>query len=106
VKIVEVCCNVRFARSSIHTVHDNADRITESVKSGTEVCVQQDHPSPTGMNELYQKLWMCNSYIFIALEINTYIAQKCLCVCIYIYICIYTVQVHMSTSGIVIHYTD
>jgi hypothetical protein len=38
-QIVQVCCNVGFAHSSIHTVHDNADRITDSVKSGTEVFV-------------------------------------------------------------------
>jgi len=30
---------LRFAHSSIHTICDNADRITESVKSVTEVFV-------------------------------------------------------------------
>jgi len=30
---------LRFAHSSIHKVHDNADRSTESVRSGTKVFV-------------------------------------------------------------------
>ena len=29
-------------------------------------------------NELYQTLWMCFSYIFIALDINKYILYKCM----------------------------
>jgi len=29
--------NVRFTHSSIHTIIDNADRITETAKSGTKV---------------------------------------------------------------------
>ena len=33
--IAVIGCNVRFARSSICTIHDNADRITGSAKSGT-----------------------------------------------------------------------
>jgi len=32
--------NVRLARSSIHTVHYSADRIKESAKSGTKVCIK------------------------------------------------------------------
>ena len=36
---VGICYNVKFAPICIHTVHDNADRITESVKSGTKVYV-------------------------------------------------------------------
>jgi len=31
--------NVRFTRSSINTIIDNADRITETAKSGTTVLV-------------------------------------------------------------------
>jgi hypothetical protein len=38
-RIVDICCNVRPAHSSIHTIHDNADRIKESAKSGTKVFV-------------------------------------------------------------------
>jgi len=38
-RIVGICHNVRLAHSSICTVHDNADRITESVKSGTKMFV-------------------------------------------------------------------
>jgi hypothetical protein len=38
-RIVDSCCNVRLTHSSIHTVHDNADRIRESAKSGTNVFV-------------------------------------------------------------------
>jgi len=52
------------------------------------VCVARS--SQSKCNELYQKLWMCISYIFIALGINTYIAQKC----------IYTVYtVHVYCTG-------
>jgi len=32
-RIVDVGCNFRFARTSFATIHDNADRITESDKS-------------------------------------------------------------------------
>jgi len=34
--IVEMCRNVRHAHISLPTVLDNADRITESAKSGTK----------------------------------------------------------------------
>jgi hypothetical protein len=36
---VKICHNVRFADSSACMVYDDDDRITESVKSGTEVFV-------------------------------------------------------------------
>jgi hypothetical protein len=36
-RIFDICHNVRLAHSSIHTVRDNADGITESAKSGTKV---------------------------------------------------------------------
>ena len=35
----DVCCNVRFAHSSIHTIPNNSDRIKESAKSETKVFV-------------------------------------------------------------------
>jgi hypothetical protein len=39
-RIVDMCCNVRLAHSSIHAICDNADRIKESAKSGTKsVCL-------------------------------------------------------------------
>ena len=38
-EIVDICCNVRFAHISIHTIRDNVDRIRESAKSGTKVLV-------------------------------------------------------------------
>ena len=34
-----VCRNVRLAHSSVHTIRDNADRIKERAKSGTNVFV-------------------------------------------------------------------
>jgi IS30 family transposase len=37
--IVDICHNVRLTYSSVHTVCDNADRVTESAKSGTKVNV-------------------------------------------------------------------
>jgi len=53
-------------------------------------------------------LWMWISYIFIALEINKQINKLCWNMCrlwrnVYIQY-IYTLQVHMYTTGIVIHY--
>jgi len=45
-QIADIRCNVRFVHSSVHTIHDNADRITESAKSGTGVFVYQDYNSP------------------------------------------------------------
>jgi hypothetical protein len=38
-RIVDVGRNVRFAHRTVGTIHDNADRITESDKSGTEAFV-------------------------------------------------------------------
>jgi hypothetical protein len=35
--IVGICCNVRLAHSSVHTIRDNIDRIKESAKSGTKM---------------------------------------------------------------------
>jgi len=44
--IVNICCNVRFAHTSLCTVHDNAGRITKHAKSETELLVWQDYQSP------------------------------------------------------------
>ena len=33
----------------VHTIHDNAAKITESAKYGTKVYVQQDYHSAVGM---------------------------------------------------------
>jgi hypothetical protein len=38
-QIVDKCRNVRLVDSSVHTICDNADRLKESAKSGTEVSV-------------------------------------------------------------------
>jgi len=38
-RIVDTCCNVRFHHSSIRTIRDNANRITDSAKSGPKVFV-------------------------------------------------------------------
>jgi len=38
-QIVDICHNVRLDDGRICTICDNADRTTESAKSGTEVCV-------------------------------------------------------------------
>jgi hypothetical protein len=38
-QIVDICHNVRFASFSIHAIHDNADRITESAEAWTQVFV-------------------------------------------------------------------
>jgi len=36
---VDVCRNVSFTYISLSTIRDNADRVTESTKSGTKVFV-------------------------------------------------------------------
>jgi hypothetical protein len=68
-QIVDICRIVRLAHSSIHTIWNDAARIKESAKSGTDVfvCVAR-----VG-NEPYQKQWMWVSYFFIALERNKYV---------------------------------
>jgi hypothetical protein len=38
-RTVDIYCNVRLAHGIVHTIRDNADRIKESAKSGTEVFV-------------------------------------------------------------------
>jgi len=38
-RIVDIWCIVRFAYCSIGTIRDNADKFTESAKSGTKVFV-------------------------------------------------------------------
>jgi hypothetical protein len=50
VNVLLACCNVRLADSSVCTICDNANKITESVKSGTKVFVYQDYHSPIAMN--------------------------------------------------------
>jgi hypothetical protein len=38
-QIGDVCYNVRSTCSSVHTIHDNPDRIIETAKSGNKVFV-------------------------------------------------------------------
>ena len=60
---IKIHQNVRFAYSSVCKIFDNADRITESAKSRTEVFVQQNYHSPIGMN--YTKNYRCESHTFL-----------------------------------------
>ena len=46
---VDICRNVRFAHISVHTIHDNVERIREGAKSGTKVFVWQDYENHVGM---------------------------------------------------------
>jgi hypothetical protein len=69
-RTVDICHNVRLTHSSIYTIHDNADRIKESAKSGAKMFVCVARLPQTFPNEPYQKLWLWVSHIFIALEIN------------------------------------
>jgi len=50
--------NVGLAHRSIHTVHDNADRINENAKSGAQVLVCVATLPQSYWNEPYQKLWV------------------------------------------------
>jgi hypothetical protein len=52
-RIVDICRNVKLADSSVHTIHDNANRIRESAESETSVCVARLWQSYR--NEPYQK---------------------------------------------------
>jgi hypothetical protein len=103
-RIVDTCCNVR------HTIRDNADKIKEIAKSGTKVFVCVARLPQSYQNELYQKTIDVSLLHFYCIR-NTYINILYGNVCILyrnVYILyiqyIYTLQVHMSTSGIVIHY--
>ena len=51
-RIFYICRNVRRSRVSVRTIRGNANRITESAKSGTKVFVYQDYHSPIGINVL------------------------------------------------------
>jgi peptide methionine sulfoxide reductase MsrA len=59
-----------FAHRSERTIRDNVDRITESVKSRTKVFVSVAEQPQFYRNELYHKLWLGVSHIFIALGVN------------------------------------
>jgi len=60
-----------------YTIHENADRITESARSKTKVFVLKDYHSPIRMN--HTKNYGCEvSYIFIALGINKFIVWTCM----------------------------
>jgi hypothetical protein len=39
-QIVDMCHNVRPTHSSVHTIHDNTDRVKGSAEAGTKVCSQ------------------------------------------------------------------
>jgi len=64
---------------------------------------------PSYLNEPYQKLWLLPSYTVIALEINNYIVQIRIMLYRNVHILyiqyIYTPQIHMPISGIVVHCT-
>jgi hypothetical protein len=103
---------LRLAHSSICTVPDNADRIKESAECLDNIKCQQSETgsaclcsSPIGRN--HAKNQGCESLTFFSLEMNKYIVQKCMYTvykCIYIVYTVHTLQVHMSTNGVVIHY--
>jgi hypothetical protein len=56
--INDICCNVRLGHNNVRTIHDNADRIKDSAKSGTTEFVCTARLPKSYQNELYQKLWM------------------------------------------------
>jgi len=51
-RIVDIWCNVKLTHSSAHAIHDSADRIKESAKSGTKVFMEQNYHIPIGMNDI------------------------------------------------------
>jgi hypothetical protein len=54
-RIVDTCCNVWLAHSSVHTICDNSDRIKESAKSGNKVFVCLARLPQSYPNEPYKK---------------------------------------------------
>jgi hypothetical protein len=56
--IIDICRNIRFARISLHTFRDNADRITEGAKSGNRPLVCVAWLPQSYRNASYQTLWM------------------------------------------------
>jgi hypothetical protein len=73
---VDICCNVRFTHSSKHIIHDTADRIKASVKSGTKVFVSAVRLPQSYLNESYQKTMDVSLLHFYCIT-NKYIIQKC-----------------------------
>jgi len=61
-QVVDICHYVGLTHISTRTVHDNADRIKESAKSGTKVFKEQNYHIPFGMNNT--KNCRCGSLIF------------------------------------------
>jgi len=57
--IFDIWHNVRFAHSSVHTIHENADRFTEIAKSEPEVFALQFCRSIIRMN--HTKNYKCES---------------------------------------------
>jgi len=66
----DICHNVWLPHSSICTIHDRAERIAESAKSGTKVFLCAARLPQSYWNKLYQKLWMWVSYIFLAYSLT------------------------------------
>jgi hypothetical protein len=71
---------VGFVYNSVPATHDNANRITESSKSGTTVFVYQVYHSPVRM--IYTKYYGCGSLIFL-------LHYKLYCTEMYVY-CMYS----------------
>ena len=67
-QIVDIYRDVRIADSSVRTIRENADRITESAASGNNLFVAR--ATQCYRNEPCQKPWTWVSYIFIALEMT------------------------------------
>ena len=55
-RIVDLCHNVRYTHSSVHTICDNADRIRGSAKSGTKVFVCVARLQHCSQNEPHPKV--------------------------------------------------
>ena len=74
--IVDICCDVRFTRSCLYTLNDNADRITESSKSGTEVLYSK---TATALSEWAIPKTMDVIHLhFYCIRINKHVIYKCI----------------------------
>jgi hypothetical protein len=57
-RYVDICGNVKLTHRIVRTIHDNADRIKASAKSGSKVFVCVARLRQSYPNELHQKLWV------------------------------------------------
>jgi len=77
-QIVDICHNVRFAASSVHTICDKTYRVQGLSQELKCLSLKQDYHCPIGMNST--KNFGCESCVFVVLEINKYMLYTNVCI--------------------------